>query len=447
MATTPSQLAARTLRKLRISIVPYQDTLTGNPLDASRVAPVADTRTSQQIAADVLLELGVPVIDTLRPSFGATVTSAEIAVRALRNVGLNPLPAIAPVASIVTWTISQLAQKVLEKLEIYASDEVPSDADLGLATNAVSAVVDSLAQRNISWWTANAIPASVSEFVISLAASLVGPDFGRATGGMDPYGRPAVGLDVYEKTENKIRMEALSGVRGQAIAVAKVLSVHDSLNAAGLVSWGYDVIPAAHAEDYVTLVTGLLTPMVSPGADPKGAEEATETVMAKLHRAALLRGGLARTVLRVAQIHSELDALGLVSNDVDSIPLSLASAYTSLVAAEMAPQFGKPLDPQLVAFARARIKQVAMSGPAGLALAEQKILAVHADLDMRGKTRWSLYDLPDFAEEPYVLMGASLLAAEMEIPADPNWAMHGESMLARMTALPSRRRPVAPDHF
>lgn len=88
-----------------------------------------------------------------------------------------------------------------------------------------------------------------------------------------------------------------------------------------------------------------------------------------------------------------------------------------------------------------------MGGAAGQALAEQKIRAVHATMDARGKTRWSLYDLPDYAEEPYVLLAAVLLAPEVDVQANPAWQMQAEADLARIVSMPTAGRPVQACYF
>ena len=88
-----------------------------------------------------------------------------------------------------------------------------------------------------------------------------------------------------------------------------------------------------------------------------------------------------------------------------------------------------------------------MGGPAGQALAEQKVRAVHYDLDVRGKVRWSLFDIPDFAEEPYVYMAAYLLSPECGMKADPNWWIEPEKQVDRAVAVPASREPVRATYF
>jgi hypothetical protein len=88
-----------------------------------------------------------------------------------------------------------------------------------------------------------------------------------------------------------------------------------------------------------------------------------------------------------------------------------------------------------------------MGGPAGQALAEQKIRAVQYSLEARGRARWTLFDIPSWAEEPLVLMAATLLAPECGVKADPNWYAAAEMDLMRIVSLPSERQPVRATYF
>jgi hypothetical protein len=51
-------------------------------------------------------------------------------------------------------------------------------------------------------------------------------------------------------------------------------------------------------------------------------------------------------------------------------------------------------------------------------LVNEKLDAVHASLRTRGLLRWTLNDVPDYAQESYVLMAAFLAAPEFQRPPD-----------------------------
>ena len=140
-------------------------------------------------------------------------------------------------------------------------------------------------------------------------------------------------------------------------------------------------------------------------------------------------------------------ALGLVDYDISTLPGPIGDAIAGLAAAELGPDFGKDETPDALAARWMRIKRVAMGGAAGQKLAEQKVRAVHASLEARGRTRWSLYLLPTFAEEPYVLMAAALLAPEVEMKADPAWLPGAEQTLIQINSIPTNYASVRAVYF
>lgn len=59
------------------------------------------------------------------------------------------------------------------------------------------------------------------------------------------------------------------------------------------------------------------------------------------------------------------------------------------------------------------------------ALALEKLKAAHYTLKAQGLVRWTLADIPDFAEEAYVLIGAYLAADVFSQVKDPEWMVMG----------------------
>lgn len=68
---------------------------------------------------------------------------------------------------------------------------------------------------------------------------------------------------------------------------------------------------------------------------------------------------------------------------------------------------------------------------ADLAKAEEKIKAAHALVKGEGLLRWTLADIPDYAEEPYVLIAAWFAADDFNSPKDPEWVALGVRLIQR----------------
>lgn len=428
MAATLAQLGARALRKLGIAIV----------ADASRPTAGA-TVTADTVAARVLLELGLPVAEAARPGPAAIVSQADLASRALRAVGINPAPAGSGAITGITYSISQIATSVLLKLAIIASDESPNAQDQAEALARVSATHDILAGSDYVTWTATTIPAEFADFYIIMASQLTAPQFGK----------PA-NMQAFTEAQGMVRAQALDGPYGQTLAVAKIAEVHERMNAAGLVSWLVTAVPSGQAEAYVQMAAALLAPIYGYQQDAQSltaSRAAVDAAEASVRRASVVSGAQTRAVDKVQAVQNEVNALGLVTWTSDAIPAAVVDPLAALAVLQMGPEFGKEFDPKMWEFNLNRIRMVSMGGPAGQALAEQKIKAVHYSLEARGRARWSLYDVPSWAEEPIVLMAAVLLAPECGVKADPNWAVGAEMDLMRIISLPSNREPVQVAYF
>lgn len=149
---------------------------------------------------------------------------------------------------------------------------------------------------------------------------------------------------------------------------------------------------------------------------------------------------------KVAAIHDALVAQGLASWPLDAIPLSISEEMVRLAAMHLAPAFGKATDPAQQDAIEARIRRVSLLLNAQ-ALAEQAVMDVHANLDARGKARWGVHDIPDFAEGPYILMAANLVAPQFGLPADPAADVRAMRDLAQVIALGAGPEPVRADYF
>lgn len=436
---------------------------------------------------------------------GGTVPASVPARRGLLLLGVNPQDAPGA-ASGESIGFASLAAEVLQKLAVIGEGETPNADQQALATARVTEVHDTLVALGYAAWPLDAIPLAVAAHYVTMACNLLAPAFGlpasleafvaaqemiRAqalTGGIaqaraeqrvasihdmltaegladwpasaiplalvDAYAAmvahdmaPVQGKQADAAAQGAamaaVRRHVLSGPRGQALAEQEVDAVHDALAAQGIVSWPVSAVPVAHAGHYAAMAAYLLAPILGREAG-KGAWEAGE---AAIRRAAVVSGATARAKERIVSVAGELSALGMADWDADAIPAALADAVTDLAAQQIGPEFGRAYDPKMYAAAEARIRRTVMGGPRGQALAEQKVRAVQKHLEARGLARWTIYDVPPWAEEPIVFMAATWLAPECDVRPDPAWWAGAERDLMRAVALPSQREPVIGCYF
>lgn len=149
---------------------------------------------------------------------------------------------------------------------------------------------------------------------------------------------------------------------------------------------------------------------------------------------------------KALNVHDSLVAQGFVSWDENSIPRGVSDDYVMLTALRLGMAFGKTLDGAQMPVIEARIKRFAMIARAP-ALAQQAVMDVHANLDARGLTRWSVFDIPDYIENPYILMAANLLAPQFDLPADPAAEARATRELAQVIALGTSGERVVAEYF
>lgn len=492
LPATLDDVAARVLREL------------GIPVAENARPALLGTVGLSELGARTLRTFGVnPIAGTAAP--GSTVSREQIAIRALRAVGVNPAD-FQGGSTNDTFVYSQIATAALLKLAVVGADELPSAQDQAYAEARVRAVHDMLIALDYVTWNAAQIPGSVAEAYIALTANLLAPSFGKpsspeiaaaaqemirqqalagpaqvraldrvqtvhdslvAQGFADwlvtaiptsvaegyvtltaallapVHGKQAEPAASAAATE-QIRRVALSGPRGEALAEAALRSVHDDAVSEGVVSWPINAVPVGNAEEYVRMARARMAPVFGQQVPETEYADAIEN----LRRQARIAGAMQRARDRVWAVHEELNAMGLVTWTANTIPIAMADAYATLATQAMASDGGAgPANATNSENAYQRIRQIAMGGPAGQALAEQKIRAVHASLEARGRARWTLMSVPVWAEEPLVFMAATLLAPECGVKADPNWWQAAEADLMKIISLPSNREPVRVAYF
>lgn len=395
--------------------------------------------TATDVAALAVRQLGIVVPEADRPALTVTVTQDDMAARALRAVGVNPVGLGAAGTSGVS-TKAQIGTRTLLKLGVIASDETPQPPDQAEAELKVASVHDMLVTLDYVSWDGDAVPDGAVEWYIAMTANLLAPEFGK------PSSAEAFGI-----ARDALRVQALSGAYGQTLAVQKVQAVHDALVSAGLVSWNLENgVPLAFSEEYVAMAATLLSPVMGKSqqpADRQADQAAWEACESRIRRAALILTAQDRAVAKIRAIYGELTALGLVDYDISQLPSAVADAMAGLAAAELGPDFGKEESPEALAVRWMRIKRVAMAGVAGQLLAEQKVRAAFWSLEARGRTRFTLYDLPRWAEEPIVFMAAFLLAPEVEMKADPAWEVAAEREFMQINSIPTNFAAVRATYF
>lgn len=241
-----------------------------------------------------------------------------------------------------------------------------------------------------------------------------------------------VRLNVYAAGETA---ETADATLAESVATT-VLQELVAINAA---TWAYNTIPEWALQHMATMACHYLRPAFGLPADPDGYAAARDAIVA-----AALSGTNAQTRAEneVTNAHQALNSLGLVTWTTSAIPAACASHYAVMAAAKMAPAYGKPGDDAAYAGAIALVRQFAMAGATGQAMAAEKVRAAHRSLEAKGLTRWTLADLPGFAEEPLVMVAAEMLAPEVGQPALPGMAAAGEREMRKLIALPSSGAPV-----
>ena len=418
----------------------------------------------------------------------------SIADAALQAVGVTVPAALQPPEPGVT-TAADVATQALVELGVIASDEAPSATDQALVVDKVGSVHASLVGQGLATWDATAgIPVGVIEEYIKLTALLSASSFGKTAdpslwaaletrvrkysqvkqsqgpeilarvasvhdslvadagvswantaipqAAFDEYVAlttaqiaPVFGVTIDPATLPPIaaRVKRIALImQGQSLAEARVATVHDELVGNGYASWALNAIPRAVADDYTALVQFQMSNAFDMKADPAGIP----AFEARVKRFALVLQAQTLAEARVNAVHDELVGNAHVSWAASAIPQAVSDDYVALTMIKVAPLFEIKADPAGVPLLEARIRHFSMVQLAP-ALATEAIMAVHADWAARGKVRWSSFDIPAAAEEPYVLRAAFKLAPEFDKPANPNDYTWAEKSIARIITLPT----------
>lgn len=418
MVATVAQLGARVLRKCGLT-----------PVAVSAQPSHGSTVTVTLIANRALRLLGVNTVAAAsQPTSGSTVTLASVGAEALRLLGVNPVDAASASTPAGTTTITALGTDALRRLAVIAAAETPSTEDAALALAVMGNVHQIAAQTAMVTWANTAVPLYAAEPYIAMGMALLRPAFGM----QGQEGEFAAGLAG-------LSAEALAGTTGAAKVALIVDNVHQTLNGLGLVTWLSSAIPMSAASHYATMAAVRLAPTYGKAM----AEELYVEAIGFIKRYSLAgAAGQALAETEVNAAHQVLNSLGYVTWTTLAIPESVAGHYAVMAATRLSQAHGTPMPEDGYAGAVGLVRQFAMSGATGQAIAEEKVRAVHMSFDARNLTRWDLLGLPDYAEEPYVLCAAELAAGELGQPPLPGLYLAGEREIRKVISTPPAHVPV-----
>jgi len=321
----------------------------------------------------------------------------------------------------------QSAQDALRKIALSGSG---GQALAEIEVNAAHQVLN--AQGFVTWETTS-IPPSVAAHYALMVATRLAPVYGRQ-----------MPEDGYTGAMGLIRRIILSGTTGDNLAEDKAIAAHEMLAASGIVTWSSTTIPLYATDHYAVMAAHMLAPTIGMAGDAAAFQAAQDAL-----RVLALSGaaGQALAEAEVTAAHQTLNGLGYVSWAITAVPESVASHYATMTAVRLAPAFGRAASEDVYANAVGLVRRIIMSGATGQAMAEEKIRAAHASLDARGLTRWTLTTVPDYVEEPLVMIAAEMLAPEVGQPAMPGLALAGEREIRRVIALPTAGGAVKAAYF
>lgn len=149
---------------------------------------------------------------------------------------------------------------------------------------------------------------------------------------------------------------------------------------------------------------------------------------------------------KVKSVHAALDAQGVVWWGADAAPRGFAEEYTKLTASAMASSFGRQADPKIVEYLEQRVRQGVMEMSAH-DVAVEAVMATHNHLVATNVARWSVFDIPSYAEMPYEMLAALSLGPKFDRQVDPQSGAVAMRMLLQAIALPTSGESVRVEYF
>ena len=313
-------------------------------------------------------------------------------------------------------TVAQLAERVLRRLGVAV---VPVEDRPALNTSVPPATIATNALVQLGVIATNAVPPTQAAVV---------PTDTIATLALTKLG-------VIASDETPLASDL-------ALAQAAVAAVHANLVAQGHVDWQAGAITNAVSEEYAALAAMHMASSFGKAADLQSVAvfEARIATVARTSRAQSL------ALAKVSEVQASLVSQGIVGFDDTAIPTYLAEEYTRLTAMMLAQSFGQQTDPKMLSVFEERVKRAAQIARAPQD-AEEAVMSVHTSLVARGLARWSVFDIHEAAEMPYILLAANRLARLFEQPADPGAETLATRQLAQIVQLDSAGERVRAEYF
>lgn len=135
---------------------------------------------------------------------------------------------------------------------------------------------------------------------------------------------------------------------------------------------------------------------------------------------------------KATAVHQVMAALNIAAWTSTEIPLYAGQQYEIMTAALLAPAFGLPVPDGAYAGAETNLRQIALSGAAGQALAEAEVNAAHQELNGMGLVTWGTDAIPEAVASHYAMMASVRLAPAMGKPADEAGYSAGVMLVRRL---------------
>jgi hypothetical protein len=145
-------------------------------------------------------------------------------------------------------------------------------------------------------------------------------------------------------------------------------------------------------------------------------------------------------------VHDSMVAQGFVPWTAITVPQAVAEEYVLLTALHLAAAFGKAGDPAQLPVLEGRVRKMSLLLGAN-DIATGAVMTVHINLAARGLVRWTVWDIPPAAEDPYVSLAATSIAPEFGQQPIKGDDAEAYRALAQIIALPSSGERVRAEYF
>lgn len=239
-----------------------------------------------------------------------------------------------------------------------------------------------------------------------------------------------------------IASDEVPALSDQALALSRVMEVHDSLVANGLVSWTSDAIPQFASEEYVKMAANLMATSFGRAADPANYA----LLEGRVRQAVAVQRAPDLALSAVAAVQASLTSQAITWWDDSGIPGALAEEYAKMAASHLASSFGQKADPAVYTMLEQRVRRMALI-ESSYDQAIDAVMDVHANLVARGLARWTSLDVPDHVSEPYTMLAANRLAPLFEKPVSQSDEVMARQALAQFIALPTSGERTPAEYF